>query len=162
MITYIASINRICNQQSNPNQIIYISPSADRADFCTTFIKNIIFRLVVHLAINWNEHCSFLSFLWTMAEFVEYREGTGLPLIICVPHDGQEKPNEINDRKKGGSKIYSLFLKSKILSFFSCWLNDSRYWRRPVCWINRKVWQVSTPCYIQAAQVSIQHYKIAE
>jgi hypothetical protein len=60
-----------------------------------------------------------------MAEFVEYREGTGLPLIICVPHDGQEKPNEINDRKNGGSlqpigKIYSLFLKSKILSFFSC------------------------------------------
>lgn len=37
-----------------------------------------------------------------MAEFVEYREGTGLPLIICVPHDGKETPEEINDRENGG------------------------------------------------------------
>ena len=46
-----------------------------------------------------------------MAEFVEYREGTGLPLIICVPHDGKETPEEINDRENGGSKIYSLLFK---------------------------------------------------
>ena len=33
-----------------------------------------------------------------MSEWVEYREGTGLPLIICVPHDGRKKPDYIGDR----------------------------------------------------------------
>ena len=53
-----------------------------------------------------------------MAEFVEYREGTGLPLIICVPHDGQETPKEINDRKNGGSRdSKSTFFNLKLFSF---------------------------------------------
>ena len=53
-----------------------------------------------------------------MAEFVEYKEGTGLPLIICVPHDGQETPEEINDRENGGSKdLKSTFLNLELCSF---------------------------------------------
>jgi len=36
-----------------------------------------------------------------MSKWVEYRAGTGLPLIVCVPHDGQDKPDEIDDRDSG-------------------------------------------------------------
>merc|ERR1719483_907234 len=37
-----------------------------------------------------------------MAKYIEYKKGSGLPLIICVPHDGWEYPADIKNRTEGG------------------------------------------------------------